>query len=151
MHCPVMLDGNIEASSFGGRGDHPVPVGCESELRILTSLLAVLVEGQPGVSQRSSIGDDDFGRPRGKLLTIQHAAIRVIESSSIDARAARTLPGKRNPNSTSHPLWRQACSNFRVCRASLSAGHVHADLEGAGLDLFVSLQRLKSKSAMRIR
>src|SRR5262250_1541841 len=123
MHCPDMLDGNIEASPLHGRGDHPVPVGCESELRIFASLLAVLVKGQPGVSQ----------------------------SSSIDARAALTLPGKRNLNSTSHPLWRQACSDFRVCRASLPAGHVHTDLEGAGLDLLVSLQRLKSKSAMRIR
>jgi hypothetical protein len=55
-----MLDGNIEASPLRGRGDHPVPVGCESELRILTSLLAVLVEGQPGLSQqRSSVGDDE--------------------------------------------------------------------------------------------
>jgi hypothetical protein len=34
MHCPAMLDGNIEASPLRGRGDHPVPVGCESELRI---------------------------------------------------------------------------------------------------------------------
>src|SRR5215472_10170063 len=151
MHCPAMLDGNIEASPLRGRGDHPVPVGCESELRIFTSLLAVLVKGQPGVSQRSSIGDDDFGRPCGKLLAIQHPTIRVIESSRIDARAALALPGESNFNSTPHPLWRQTCSNFRVCRASLPAGHVHADFEGARLDFLVSLQRLKSKNAMRIR
>src|SRR5215831_2554182 len=151
MHCPTMLDGNIEASPLRGRGDHPVPVGCESELRIFTSPLAVLVKGQQGVSQRSSIGGDDFGRPCGKLLAIQYPAIRVIESSRIDARAALTLQGKSNLNSTSRPLWRQTCSNFRVCRASLPAGHVHADFEGAGLNLLVSLQRLKSKSAMRVR
>src|SRR5215472_5565812 len=110
MHCPAMLDGNIKAPPLHGRGDHPVPVGCESELRMFTSLLAVLVEGQPGVSQRSSVGDDDLGRPGGKLLTIQNAAIRVIEASRIDARAALTLPGKRNLNSTSHPLWCRACA-----------------------------------------
>src|SRR5690242_10349130 len=120
-----MLDGNIEASPLRGHCDHPVPVGCESELRIFTSLLAVLVEGQPGVSQRSSVGDDDFDRPSGKLLTVQQAAIRVIESSRIDARAALTLPGKRNLDSTSHPLWCQACSNLRVCRPSFPAGHVN--------------------------
>src|ERR1700756_1732496 len=138
MHCPAMLDGNIEASPLRGCGDHPVPVGCESKFWIFTSLLVVLVKSQPGVSQRSSIGRDDFGRSRGKLLAIPHAAIRVIQSSRIDARAALTLPGKRNLNSTSHPLWRQACSNFRVCRAFFPAGHVYADLEGAGLDLLVS-------------
>src|SRR5262249_14998080 len=100
-----MLDGNIKRPPLHGRGDHPAPVGCESKLRMFTSLLAVLIESQAGVSQRSSVGDDDLRGPGGKLLTIQHAAIRVIEASRIDARAALALPGKRNFNSTSHPLW----------------------------------------------
>src|SRR5437868_5794599 len=125
MHKPGMLDGNVEASPLRRRGDHSVPVGCQGEFLIFTSFPAVLVRSKPGVGQRSSIGKDDFGLPGGKLLAIQEAAIGVIESGGVDARAAFALLGKRNFYSTSHPL--RPPYQFRfLCMPSFSPGRALA-------------------------
>jgi hypothetical protein len=82
---------------------------------------------KPRVSHRRSIGGNDSARPGGKLLAIQDAAIRIVESSRIDARAPFSLLGKRDFNSTSHPSRSTTGANFSVCHASFPVGHVHAE------------------------
>ena len=103
------------------------------------------------MGQRSSIGEDDFGRTGGKLLAIQDAAIRVIEPGGIDARAAFAFTGKRHFNTASHSLRPRTCSNFGVCQASLPARSPHADLVGSGLRFVGSSHRLEGESPMRVR
>src|SRR5689334_2309800 len=150
MHSPAKLNGNIKASPLSDCSDPSLSVGREREFRTFAFVLTVLIKIESCVRQRGSINDDSSWSS-GKFPAISDTAIRVIESSGIDARAAIPLLGERNLNSTPHPLWRPTGSNFNVCRPCFPAGHMDTDLKEGGLGRTTSTQRCKGKSPICVR
>src|SRR5215831_17422023 len=93
MHGVAVLESKFEASPFRRCGNHPVRICGQRELGIFVSHFAVLIKGKPGVGKGSPICKDYFGWSCREVLAIEGAAIRIVESGRVDARASFALIG----------------------------------------------------------
>src|SRR5215469_1776386 len=150
MHGIAVLEDNIEASPFCGRGNHPARICSQREFGIFVSHFAVLIKGEPGVSKGSPICEDNLGWSCREVLAIEDAAICIVESGRVYARASFAFMGQGNLGSASHPLRRKTGSNLSVGQAVLPARHVYANLVAAGLILLVASKRFENKAAVRV-